>query len=99
MISGAVSGRGSNKSANTSHNKENYGDFQVVQKENIHKNKNKVQSSKPQVTTAVKQNKRTGLKLNDNNSTPTQVTREQRNKRRRQSTVILLLRFLFVQLC
>ena len=97
MISGAASGRSSNKTAKTSHNKENHDDLdynddlQVVQKEN--KNESKVQSCKPQLTTAVKQNKKTGLKLSDSNSStksPTQVSREQHNKRRRQSTVILL---------
>ena len=63
--------------------------FQDEQKENMHKaNEGKTQSSKPQ---PVKQHKRTGLKLGDNNSsmqaTSAQASREQRNKRRRQSTV------------
>ena len=59
---------------------------QSVLKENIHKTIEGNQSCKPN---EMKQ-KKTGLKSRDNNSsirTTAQVSREQRNKRRRQSTV------------
>lgn len=98
MISGAASGRGYNKKpikSRISAVKEDKMDhFQDEQKENMDKaNEGKHHTSKPQ---PVKQHKRTGLKLSDNNSsvqatsaqaTSAQASREQRNKRRRQSTV------------
>lgn len=66
------------------------GHLQDEQKENMHKpnEATKHQISKPQ---PVRQHKRTGLKLSNINSsmqaTSAQASREQRNKRRRQSTV------------
>ena len=60
--------------------------YRNVQKKNIHKTNEDNQSCKPNEVTL----KRTELKPGDNNSsirTSAQVSREQRNKRRRQSTV------------